>query len=534
MRKIPIGIILVLSVILAAGCCGLSGLTENTSTDTYNYSMPQRDMIGGVYGKVADMDNAPLENASILLMGNASNYSGLTDANGKYNLSEVPEGIYTIAVRKAGYANQTLADFAILGGYSRSWMFFLVGSTGGLYGTVANLGNAPLENASVMLMGNASSYSDVTDASGKYNISGVPEGTYGIVVSKAGYRNVTIANFTLFGGHFYAWNATIARDCLYYAVNASVNYVLKYGFSGTLNRAEMEFFVSYPEGATYDIYPAADGKLSKFSITSQAGNRMLKWTLNNSERSYFPVAGHVYMNMDGTGTMQLYSQKEMGIADAASMQPNYLGSETTKGGQALIDPYDPEIRSIAQRVKSETGSDDAWTVAKALFIWLKNSTVYYISPEGYNYTRSPIDTLHSGKGKCDELSNLYVSVLRADGIPARFVKGYVVERNPEQYMGHRWVEFYDGEWVPVEVSGDLGNASAEVNANFGVQRPDHVKVFVDDGTDDSVLGGDIFTSLYYGQAPVFPFSVYYDAVSYNTMYRAICSDGTRELAEKME
>jgi transglutaminase-like putative cysteine protease len=537
MRNITIGIILLFAIIFASGCIELKdlmGYSENASTETDNWTMPQRDLIGGVYGIVADMENAPLENASVMLIGNASNYSILTDADGAYNLSEVSEGIYTLVVRKEGYANQTVANFTILGGYSRSWRLFLVSSAGSLRGTITDLKKTPLENASVTLIGNASNYTGLSDADGNYNISGVPEGAYGVVAWKAGHKNVTVANFTLLGGRSYSWNATIARDCLYHSVNASVNYVLKYGFSGTINRGEMEFFVSYPQGASYEIYPAAKSGLSEASTAYQAGNRMLEWTLNNSKGNYASVSGHVYMNMNGTGTMKIYNQKEMGIQDAASRQPNYLGSETNKEGETLIDISDPEIRAIAQRVKRETGSNDTWTVARALFVWLKNNTVYYIDPEAYNYSRTPLETLHSGKGKCDELSNLYISVLRADGIPARFVKGYVVERNPEQYMGHRWVEFYDGEWVPVEVSGDLGNASAEADANFAVQRPDHVNVFIDDGTDEAIGGGDYNTGLYYGQAPVFNFDVYYDAISYNPMYRAICADGTRELVKERE
>jgi|GEM_PF-6204280 len=536
MHEIPV-IVILFAIIFAAGCCGLNGFMgpeENTSTNEDNWTMPQISTIGGLFGTVVDINNAPLENVSITMAGNASSYSALTDADGKYNISGVPEGIYTIVVRKEGYANQSLADFAIIGGYPDYWKFFLISLSGSLSGTITGLNSVPLENASVMLIGNESNYSAITDANGKYNLSEVPEGIYSIVVLKPGRKNATVANFTLLGGNSYAWNATIARDCLYYSVNTSTNYVLKYGFSGTINRAEVQFFMSYPEGASYDIYPEADGSLSEYSVIYQAGNRMLKWTLNNSKGSYSSVSGHIYMSMNGTGTMQLYSRKEIGIQDAASMQPNYLGSETNKNGETLIDPYDPEIRSIAQRIKSETGSDDTWTVAMALFTWLKNNTVYYINPEGYNYSRSPIETLHSGYGKCDELSDLYISVLRAGGIPARFVKGYVVERNPEQYMGHRWVEFYDGEWVPVEVSGTAGNASNEANVNFGVQRPDHVIVFVDDGTNEAILGGDTFSFLYYGHPPVFPFSVYYDAIGYNQMYEAVCSDGTRELTAKRE
>ena len=239
--------------------------------------------------------------------------------------------------------------------------------------------------------------------------------------------------------------------------------------------------------------------------------------------------------MNGTRTTQLYDWKEMSISEAAAMQSNYLGSETNKDGETLIDPYNSEIKKIAQQVKSETGSDDTWTIARALFIWLKNNTVYYIDPETSDYSSLPAETLHNGKGKCDELSHLYISMLRANGIPARFVQGYLVYGNTKRYISHRWVEFYDGEWVPVEVSGGNTNASTEANYNFAILGADHVKIFVDDGTSASMAGIGSYTSSYYDwPSAVSPFDEYYDAISYDPMYLAACADGTRELMEEME
>lgn len=64
-------------------------------------------------------------------------------------------------------------------------------------------------------------------------------------------------------------------------------------------------------------------------------------------------------------------------------------------------------------------------------------------------------------GVCRDLAALYVSLLRAAGIPARLVTGYL----GGQVDGfHAWVEFYGGDghgpapWVPVDVSG-IGSTS---------------------------------------------------------------------------
>lgn len=540
MRKTPIGIILLFALlfafIFAAGCIDLKDLLgsgENISFNISDWDGSQKNLTSSIYGIITDLKKAPLESASVMLIGDASNYSGFTDASGKYNLSGVPAGTYTIVVWKAEYRNVTLANFTFLGGYSYPWNVTLSSITGGLYGTITDLKKVPLENATVSLIGTTQNYSQISDENGKYNITELQPGVYDLLVQKLGRKNWIFANFTILEGQSYSWNVTIARDCIYYAVNTSTNYVLRYGFNGTIYRGEMDFVVTYPKGATYDLYPAAGSGLSRISTGYVAGNRVLKWKLDNSEGSYSYVEGHIYVNMNGTGTMQLYDQKEMSISDAASRQPNYLGSETTANGRKLINPSNSEIKATAQQVKSETGSNDTWTVAKALFIWLKSNTVYYIDPKTSDYSHLPTEVLHSGKGKCDELAHLYISLLRADNIPSRFVKGYIASRNPGRYLSHVWVEFYDGEWVPVEVAG-TGNASDEANTHFAVQRPDHVEVFMDDGTSESIGEGDASTGIYYDQPAVFPFNIYYDAISYDQMYIAACSDGTRELEKEME
>lgn len=538
MRKTPIGMVLpfalLFAIIFAAGCCGLEDfMGDGGNISINNWTMPQRNLTSSLHGTVTNLKKAPLEGATILLIGDVSNYTRTSDANGRYNISGIRAGTYEIIVWKSGYRNMTLPIFTILGGYSYPWNVSLYSMNGELYGRITNLKNESLENVSILLIGNASNYTGLSGADGRYNVSGVRAGIYDVIVWKAGRKNVTLANFTFLGEQSYAWNVTSAKDCLYYSVNTSTNYVLRYGFNGTIYRGKREFALSYPEGATYDVYPTSSSGLSKISTAYLAGSRVLEWTLDNSNGDYSYVQGYVYVNMDGTGTMQLYDRREMGIPDASSGQPGYLGSETDEDGDRMIDPSNSEIRAIAQQVKNETGSDDAWTVARALFIWLKSNTVYYIDPQTSDYSHLPTETLHSGRGKCDELSHLYISMLRSVGIPSRFVTGYIAERNPGRYLSHRWVEFYDGEWVPVEVAGS-GNASNGANTNFAVQQPDHVEVFTDDGTDESMPKRDFSTGVYYDQPDAFPYSIYYDAIDYNEMYIAACSDGTREFKNEME
>ena len=409
--------------------------------------------------------------------------------------------------------------------------------TGSLHGTITDSKQVPLGDVSVSLISlveNGSTYNYTSDEQGEYKFTDVPSAAYKVFVEKAGYRNITFPGLFIMEQSSMILNFTLVRDCFYYPVNASVNYTLRDGYNGTIYHGYITYFMPYPDGANYTVYPAIDGSLSQLSITYKAGSRILTWKLNNSEGSYPSISGYFYIDMKGTGTMKLFDNKKMSISKAASSQPNYLGNETSKDGRLMINPSDSEIKKIAEQVKQETGSNDTWTLAEAMFAWLKTNTEYYHGPESENYTQSAIEVLHNHRGDCDELSFLYISLCRAIGIPARFVEGYVTTvstEGPENYTSHVWTEFYDGEWVPVEVatSGNV-NVTFYSTQRFGISFPDHVPVFVDDGTSESLnmtgCGGS-----YSDRMPSFSPYVYYDAVSYDPMYITVCSNGTKTTRE---
>jgi transglutaminase-like putative cysteine protease len=274
-------------------------------------------------------------------------------------------------------------------------------------------------------------------------------------------------------------------------------------------------------------------------------NRMLSWKLDNSDWDYSYVQGYAYVDMKGARTMQIIARKDIVISTAASGQPNYLGigmltDRVSKKKRAMIDPSDNEIKAMAERLRNETGSDDTWTVARAIFLWLKENNQYYHGPESDNYTQSAIETLHNKQGDCDELSYLYISLLRAAGIPARYVDGYLVSSNASgKFISHTWVEFYDGEWVPVEVAdtGLFGQEEAnwDADSRIGIQLPDHIRIFVDDGSEDMRSSpGAQWIYNYYDKLPSISDYTYFDSVSYDSMYLTVCADGTRTLAKDKE
>jgi transglutaminase-like putative cysteine protease len=67
-----------------------------------------------------------------------------------------------------------------------------------------------------------------------------------------------------------------------------------------------------------------------------------------------------------------------------------------------------------------------------------------------------------GQGVCQDMAQLAVSLMRASGIPARYVSGYL-HPDPEAMPGstsvgqsHAWVEYWAGGWTPLDpTSGAL-------------------------------------------------------------------------------
>src|ERR1700690_4661216 len=58
-----------------------------------------------------------------------------------------------------------------------------------------------------------------------------------------------------------------------------------------------------------------------------------------------------------------------------------------------------------------------------------------------------------GQGVCQDMAQIAVSLLRAAGLPARYVSGYL-HPDPKAEPGaavagqsHAWVEYWTGEWV---------------------------------------------------------------------------------------
>jgi len=110
--------------------------------------------------------------------------------------------------------------------------------------------------------------------------------------------------------------------------------------------------------------------------------------------------------------------------------------------EALIESTDPEIVALSQQLAGRTPVE----VARNAQQWIVDNLNY----AGYQpFEAGALAALRMRRGDCTEYAYLFAALMRARGIPARVLGGYVAPSSrivkPLEY--HNWVEFHaEGKW----------------------------------------------------------------------------------------
>jgi hypothetical protein len=275
----------------------------------------------------------------------------------------------------------------------------------------------------------------------------------------------------------------------------SISYVITYGYivdcTGTgkyqinyeLDKAEL--LSGSVTNSEPNFQPYTESILATY-------NDMIIWNITDSINYKYDlrittdVVSQSYLLAD-VGENQGLSITEIGIVYPEIV--NQFCTSQSDDGLIYIDPENQRISSIAQNIYNKASTDNSLIVAKELFIWLKSNTNYSYNTNS-DKVKQATKTLEDEAGDCDDLSFLYISLCRALNIPARFVKGFLVEQT--NAVPHAWTEVFVGGnlgnsgWIPVECAGTANDAVTEVNQNFAIETAEHLRLFTDDGSDESL------------------------------------------------
>ena len=129
--------------------------------------------------------------------------------------------------------------------------------------------------------------------------------------------------------------------------------------------------------------------------------------------------------------------------------PQLLQSYT--GGKAFWETFSPKIKQVARGLLLNCNNDLSKYIRK-VFLFV-NQEIKLKQPLMTRFGASKALELH--EGDCDELSDLFITLLRANKIPARRVVGYFLKMKTRENIiaePHAWAEVYFPSigWVPFD------------------------------------------------------------------------------------
>lgn len=120
------------------------------------------------------------------------------------------------------------------------------------------------------------------------------------------------------------------------------------------------------------------------------------------------------------------------------------------------------------------GETDLYLVTYEIAEWVRENIKYDLNTLTSEAVQKSSWVMQNKEGVCDEITNLFISMVRSVGIPARFVAGTVYSNNGYKFESHGWAEVYFPSygWVPFDVTF----------GQYGWVSPSHVKLMT---TEDS-------------------------------------------------
>lgn len=124
---------------------------------------------------------------------------------------------------------------------------------------------------------------------------------------------------------------------------------------------------------------------------------------------------------------------------------------------------------ISKKAQEIIGNEhDLYKVVFKLADWTKSNIKYDLNTLTEAVVQDSQWVLVNKEGVCDELTNLFISFLRSQGIPARFVSGMVYSNLNDNWGPHGWAEVYfpGYGWIPYDVTF----------GQYGWLDPTHIKL----------------------------------------------------------
>jgi hypothetical protein len=279
-----------------------------------------------------------------------------------------------------------------------------------------------------------------------------------------------------------------------------IGYALSYGYHMTITGKgsyEIMYLCDIPEvligTVSYNLLYTQE-----YETKTLLNNSYIYWNISGNDETTFEIGlrasveatSYLVRDLNGDNAASLLELKGI-YATVVNQYTKIQGNDTIR----FIDPSDSDIAFIATTIQENEKTNNSFLIAKALFSWLKQNIQYQTHPNE-KMVRSAAVTLQSKQGDCDDLSFLYISLCRAVEIPARFIRGYLISKDITtgaiSAVAHAWVEVFVGTtdshngWIPVECACCVTSVETDIQQNFGVETAYHLRLYTDDGSNESL------------------------------------------------
>src|SRR3989338_2118976 len=135
----------------------------------------------------------------------------------------------------------------------------------------------------------------------------------------------------------------------------------------------------------------------------------------------------------------------------------------------IIDSNDEDVIGFAAEIAE--GEDDLYVIVHKMAEWTKSNIKYDLSTLTAEVSQKASWVLDNRQGVCDELTSLFIAMLRSLGIPAKFISDVAYTESElftDNWGSHGWAEVYfpGYGWIPYDVT----------YGQFGYIDPTHVKL----------------------------------------------------------
>jgi len=125
----------------------------------------------------------------------------------------------------------------------------------------------------------------------------------------------------------------------------------------------------------------------------------------------------------------------------------------------FITANDLEIKQLAEQITADT--ETVFESSFKLAQWVRDNIEYDLSTITAEASKPATWTLKNRRGVCDELSLLFIALVRSLDIPSRYIIGIAYTESPlfpESWVPHAWAEVYINDvWIPFDLTfGQFG------------------------------------------------------------------------------